>query len=74
MIFPISLAENVSNIVNIRKWKAIIRNKKALFRKENTEKLDFFFKISYEMIFVKQREYNRHFHVFKKTFNRDQYI
>ena len=46
--------EFVSNIIDISRKRAIIRNPGALFGKEKIEKLGFFLKISYRTIFVKQ--------------------
>ena len=53
----------VSNIVDISRKRAIIRNMAALFRKEDIEKLGFFLEIGYKPIFEKQWEYNSCFFV-----------
>ena len=45
----------LSNIVNISRKGAIIRNKGAFFREENIEKFGF------ETIFVKQYGHNKNF-------------
>ena len=72
-VFTIFLTENVtvdrcflSNIVNISRKRAIIRNIGAYFREENIEKFGFFLKIVYETIFVKQQRHNKYFLVILK--------